>query len=125
MRATGRTITSNTQVQCRFKNSFELERQKQLSAPILIKLRATIALLYKTLENSLAYGLIVEQDEIPRLHESDGTGVMSRRQNPNKDIMRYRTRFELPPDVTPQCDGFVNRCPLLIAKILRHLLTPQ
>src|SRR5438552_2810870 len=104
MRPTPSTIAGDAKIQRRFQNTFEFEREKQVPASIIIKMS----------------GAVLDDDEIPRLHESDGAGVMRRRQDAYENVMRDRIRLELASYIAPQPDCFVNRRPLGVAKVFSH-----
>src|SRR5437899_11594479 len=99
MRTSACASRSSTKGQCGVQDPFELEREKQLASQRFIKIRATVALAKKTVENFLANFTIFDKDEIPRLHDSDGTGMMSGRQYSDKNIVGYGACLKLPPYV--------------------------
>jgi hypothetical protein len=64
----------------------------------------------------LPKGAIFNQYEIPRLHKSDRSGMMSSREDSNQNVVGYWSGLEMPPYITSQHDSFVNCCAFRLVK---------
>jgi len=67
----------------------------------LILLRGLTIGLKEIVPDIRSEGGIPDEDEIPRLHKSDGRGMMRRQKNAAENIVRDGCRQELVPDVAP------------------------
>ncbi len=75
--------------------------------------------------DSFSNGDISDDDEIPRLHEADGRGMMGRIEQAAQDRFRNGIGQELRTDVSPLIDRAVDGASFLFGEILPgHGLTP-
>src|SRR5215831_5776188 len=108
MRAAAGAITGNADIESRFEDAFEFQRQIELASSSLVESGRAVALLDETVQHLFARVSILDQDEIPRLHESDGSRVMRGRQDALQRFHWNRSRLELPPYFPPRHNRLVD-----------------
>jgi hypothetical protein len=111
------TGTSDTEIDRRFLNPFELE------APVEDRLGACIThrCLLIRLEEQLFYSplrrALSDYYKIPWLHEPDRPGVMRRGQNSRKHIVRDRLPQKIATDIPPLKNHAVDCIPFMVGEL--------
>jgi hypothetical protein len=117
MSASTLTGTSDTEIDRRFLNPFELE------APVENRLGACITYrrLLIRLEEQLFYSplrrALPDHYKIPWLHEPDRTGVMCRGQNSRKYSVGDRLPQKIAADIPPLKNHAVDCIPLMVGEL--------
>src|SRR5262245_51752922 len=114
MRTAAGSIACDANVERGFQDPLQLQRQVQLPPPAFVELGRAIALPDKAVTHFLTRGAILDQNEIPGLHETDRSRVVGGGQDALESFTRNWSRFELPAYVTSKRDSLIDRCAFFI-----------
>src|SRR5215470_8778140 len=128
MGAAARAVTGNAEIKWALQDSFELQGTVQLGPLALIIGGGTLILTSEHLLDRVPKHWVVDEDEVPGLHEANRGGCVGGREQPGEHLPGDWVGLELRPHVPPFVDCAVQPALLFRAEFdassLRHCCCP-